>query len=88
MSSTYILVGAGVSSPIAPPVAEATTSPPPAKLLVSARDAADLLSISERTLWGLTAPRGPIPVVRCGRAVRYSVGDLHVWIDAAREVAR
>ena len=48
-------------------------------LLVTARDAAKLLAVSERTLWGLTAA-GELPAVRIGRAVRYSVSDLKAWI--------
>ena len=56
-------------------------SPPsaPAKLL-TARDAARLFGISERFLWSLTNPRGPIPVVRIGRAVKYAVSDLEAFI--------
>ncbi len=50
------------------------------KLLLSARDAAKALSISERTLWGLTAPRGPIPCVRLGGRVLYSPESLRRWI--------
>ncbi len=52
------------------------------KLLCSAREAAKALSISERTLWSLTQPRGPIPVLRCGSRVLYSVDALRRWIDA------
>jgi len=42
------------------------------RLLVPPPDAAGMLSISERSLWGRTAPRGPIPCVRIGSSVRYS----------------
>ena len=35
-------------------------------LLLTPRDAAKALSICERTLYGLTAPRGDIPVIRIG----------------------
>ena len=50
------------------------------RLLIPARDAAKALSISERTLWGLTAPRGPIPCVRLGGRVLYSPEALCRWI--------
>jgi predicted DNA-binding transcriptional regulator AlpA len=50
------------------------------KLAVPARKAAHLLSISERTLWSFTHPRGPIPVVRLGRSVRYSISALQDWL--------
>jgi hypothetical protein len=57
------------------------------KLLLTPKEAARALSISERTLWGLTAPRGPIPVLRLpgrgskARALRYPIADLQRWID-------
>ena len=50
----------------------------------SAPRAPRLLSVCEKILWGLTAPRGPIPCVRIGRAVRYSVEDLRAWINRGR----
>jgi predicted DNA-binding transcriptional regulator AlpA len=49
-------------------------------LLLSAREAAKLLSISERSLWRFSTPRGEIPVVRLGGRVLYSVRDLETWI--------
>lgn len=55
-------------------------------LLLTAPEAAERLRISEKTLWSLTAPRGGIPVVRIGRAVRYSVAALERWI--AQEIER
>jgi hypothetical protein len=53
------------------------------KLLLAAREAARALSISERTLWSMTVPRGPIPCARMGTRVLYSVSALQKWIDAA-----
>jgi len=56
------------------------------KLLVTAREAARRLSMCEKTLYSLTAPRGPIPVIRlAGRSIRYSVSDLEKFIDQRRE---
>ena len=49
-------------------------------MLLTARETAAALCISERTLWGLTA-RGEIPSVRIGRSVRYHVADLQQWIE-------
>ncbi len=57
------------------------------KLLLTAREAARLLSVSERTLWSFTN-EGAIPVVRIGRRVLYSPADLHAFIDANRGAAR
>jgi predicted DNA-binding transcriptional regulator AlpA len=55
------------------------------KLLLTPREAAAALSISERTLWAITAPRGPLPAVRPGggRSVRYSMTSLRRYIDDA-----
>ena len=56
--------------------------------MIPARDAARMLSVSERTLYAMTAPRGPIASVRIGRAdsgnprVLYSVETLRAWIAA------
>src|SRR5688500_11691820 len=45
-------------------------------LLVPARIAARLLSISERHLWSVSAPRGPLRTVRLGTRVLYDRSDL------------
>jgi predicted DNA-binding transcriptional regulator AlpA len=58
-----------------------------APLLLSAREAARVLSISERTLWGLSSPRGPIPRVRLGGRVLYSPEALRKWIGEQQEPA-
>ena len=50
-------------------------------LLMSARNTAKALSISERKLWSLTKPLGPIPSVPIGRRVLYDPDDLRAWID-------
>ena len=56
-------------------------------LLLSARDAAKVLAISERTLWSMTAPRGPLTAVKIGRrGVRYPVADLQNWIEAQKQI--
>lgn len=53
----------------------------PPTLLLTARDAAKALAVSEKTLWTLTTPRGPIPAIRVGeRSLRYSVRALDEWI--------
>lgn len=50
------------------------------RLLLTPRDAAETLSVCEKTLWSLTHPRGPIRCVRLGRSVRYSVDALREFI--------
>ena len=55
-------------------------TPLPDKLLLSSTEAAKALSVCPRTLWSLTKPRGPIPVVRIGTRTLYPVDGLRVWI--------
>ena len=55
------------------------------RLLLRLPQAARALAVSQRTLWGLTTPRGPIPCVRIGRSVRYAADDLQRWIDTRKE---
>ena len=56
----------------------------PAKLLLSARESALALSISPRSLWAHTAPRGMIPAVRIGTSSLYDPRDLVAWIDGQK----
>jgi len=56
------------------------------RLLVDARTAAQMLSVSQRTLYSLTTPRGEIPVIKlAGRSLRYAVDDLRAFVDSRRE---
>lgn len=49
-------------------------------ICVKARVAAQMLDISQRQLYELTAPRGPIPCVRMGNSIRlFRVADLEKW---------
>jgi hypothetical protein len=50
------------------------------KLLLKPREAAAILSISERQLWQYTSPRGPITATRIGNCVRYSRDALQAYI--------
>ena len=57
-------------------------------LLLTPKQAAVALAISPKTLWSLTAPRGPIPMIRVGeRSVRYSVVALQRWIEQQQTMA-
>ena len=62
-------------------MAEQTDSQP----LATPREAAQLLSVSERTLWTLTSD-GKIPHVRIGRCKRYDRRDLDDWIQSQKQV--
>ena len=53
----------------------------PAPLLTS-KEAAAILRVSERTLWSITSPRGPIRPVRIGpRSVRYAPAVIQEYIE-------
>ena len=56
------------------------------RLLLTSRETAAALGICERTLYGLTK-RGDLPVVRIGRAVRYSVDDIVAWIERSKKIS-
>ena len=60
-------------------------TPTTPKLLLSAREAAEALSICEKTLWSHTQPRGSLPAVRIGARCLYDPRDLTAWIDARKE---
>lgn len=55
-------------------------------LALRPRDAARVLSVSERTLWGLTKA-GKVPFVRLGKAVRYPVHLLRKWLEEQAQTA-
>jgi len=60
----------------------------PKKLLLAAREAAEALSVSERTLSRITAPRGPLPAIRfANKTTRYAVSDLEEFIASQRVTA-
>lgn len=60
-------------------------------LALRPKQAAKALGISERTLWALTAPRGPIPCVRLGqgkrKSVLYPVPELRACMSREAQVA-
>jgi excisionase family DNA binding protein len=56
---------------------------PTNRLLLTPREAAAALSISERTLWELTR-QGVVPCVRLRRSVRYDVDDLRALVAAKK----
>lgn len=55
------------------------------KILLSKPEAAQVLSISEKKLWSLTQPRGPIKAVRLGGRILYSPQTLRAFIRAEEE---
>ena len=67
------------STSFSPPATRRPEKPETPRLLLTARDAAAALSISERKLWQLSAS-GIIKVVRIGRSVRYSRVALEAFI--------
>ena len=68
----------------------APANPPdaaPPRVLLTFAEALDALRLSERTLRDLTAPRGPIPVVKVGRLVRYRPAALEAWAAGLEQSA-
>ncbi len=58
------------------------------QMLLTPREAAKALTISEKTLWSLSVPRGPIPVVRLGaRSVRYTRAALCHYVEQQQSTA-
>lgn len=62
-----------------------TQGPGTSRLLWTSQEAAEALTISERSLWLLTH-EGKIPCVRLGRSVRYDPRDIQAWIEAQKTV--
>ena len=54
--------------------------------LLGSREAAKVLAVSERTLWGITSPRGELPAIHIGRAVRYDPNDVLAFIERQKGV--
>jgi hypothetical protein len=54
--------------------------PPSECLLWDVREGSRQLSVSTKTLWNHTMPRGSIPCVRVGQRVLYDPNDLREWI--------
>jgi len=62
----------------------------PLRLLLTTREAAQALGVSQRYLYGITAPRCTLPVIempgRNGtRTLRYSVAVIAEWIEQHQE---
>lgn len=55
-------------------------SPPPVKLALRPREAAEALGISERTLFSMTKA-GEIPHVKRQKMVLYPVAELQQWLS-------
>ena len=51
-------------------------------LLIDTKQAAKLLKVSERTLWGMWNSREMPKPIRIGRAVRWSYDELKAWVAA------
>ena len=61
----------------------------PDPVLLTAAEAAKLLHCSQRTVWTLSAPRGPLPVIRITeRCIRYEKGDLLEFLENKKKAQR
>ena len=65
------------------------TAPPPAdavgQFLLTPRQVARSLGISERKLRDLTVPHGSLPAVRLGRLLRYRPDSVEMWADSQEQ---
>jgi predicted DNA-binding transcriptional regulator AlpA len=52
------------------------------QIFVSSREAAKLLAISERTLWGFAKSGRILRPIRIGTSVRWNANELRCWADA------
>ncbi len=57
----------------------------PDKLLLSADEAAERLSICAKSLWNYSQPRGGIPCLKIGTRTLYDPRDLEKWIDSQKQ---
>ena len=53
-------------------------------ILLTTRQAAQALSICERTLYALHQ-RGELPAIQIGRAVRYDINDIRAWVKKSKK---
>ena len=51
------------------------------KKLLSVKETAQALGISDRTLWTITAPRGPLACCKIGSRVMYSPKAIERFIE-------
>ncbi len=58
-------------------------------LLVDPKEAAKMLAVSPRKLWGMTFEDQPgLPFVRLGRLVRYRIDELERWTESQQHGGR
>lgn len=58
-------------------------TPPQLDCLLTYRQAAEVLGVSERSIWTLV-DQGTVPAVRFGRSVRIDPIDLRAFIERAK----
>jgi excisionase family DNA binding protein len=52
--------------------------------LLTAREVAELLGVSERTIWAISTPRGSLRAVRIGKLVRFDPADALAFIESSK----
>jgi hypothetical protein len=60
---------------------EDESSPAIPRLMLSPKEAAVALSISEKGLWNVTFPRGSLPAIKAGARTLYPVHLLRRWAN-------
>ncbi len=56
----------------------------PQRRLLTVPQVAEMLGVCQRTLFSLTAPRGPLPAVRIGRRVLYDPNDVQLFVNRCK----
>jgi excisionase family DNA binding protein len=64
--------------------AQATDKPEALRGLLTVPQAAHYLSVSERFIWGISRPGGPLRTVRLGGAVRFDLKDLEDYVSRCK----
>ena len=58
------------------------------RLLLTGRETAEALGVSERSLYRMTAPRGELVATKLGnRTLRYHVDDIRKFVESRRVTA-
>ena len=61
-----------------------TTTNPIPPMLLTLRQTAELLGLSERTVWTLQKREG-LRSVKIGKSLRFDPADIRAWIDARKQ---
>lgn len=73
----------GPGSPLKP-IGRRGGSPIELQRLLRVDQVADLLGVSERTIFSVTAPRGGLVAIKIGGSLRYHPVDIERYLDSSK----